>query len=63
MSGKALTADTKKKIRVATLLGVSMIFVSIAAAIAVIVFSYMGNKISKKPFTAWAVGRWITGSV
>lgn len=50
MSRKALAADTKKKIMVATLLGISMIFVAIAAAIAVIAVSYIGNQNFKETF-------------
>ena len=50
MSRKALTADTKKKIRVATLLGISMIFVAVTAVIAVIGFSYINNQNFKETF-------------
>lgn len=50
MSRKALTADTKKNIRVAILLSISMLFVAIAAAIAVIGFSYIGNQTFRETF-------------
>ena len=44
MRRKALTADAKKEIRVVALLTISMIFVAVAAAIAVVAVSYMGNQ-------------------
>ena len=50
MSRKALTADTKKNIRVAILLSISMLFVAIAAAIAVIGFSYISNQTFRETF-------------
>lgn len=50
MSRKALTADTKKKIRVAILLSISMIFVAVATVIAVISFSYISNQDFKETF-------------
>lgn len=50
MRKKALTADARKNIRVATLLATSMVFVAIAAMIAVIGFSYIGNRNFKETF-------------
>ena len=50
MERKALTANTKKNIRVAALLTTSMIFVAIAAMIAVIGFSYIGNRNFRETF-------------
>ena len=50
MKGTALTAEVKKNIRVAKLFAISMIFVAIAAAIAVVVCSYIGNRNFKETF-------------
>ena len=50
MRGSALTPETKKKIRVAKLFAISMIFVAIAAVIAIIVCSYIGNRSFQEGF-------------
>lgn len=50
MEKTTLTANTKKNIRVAVLLSISVIFVAVAAAVAVIAASYIGNQNFRETF-------------
>ena len=50
MKGYALTTKTKKNIRVLRLFLISLIFVSIAASVAIIGCNYIGNRNFKETF-------------
>ena len=50
MKGRTLTAKTKKNLRVLKLFLISLIFVSIAASIAIIGYNYIGNRNFKETF-------------